>query len=566
MPANACGRQEKEMTERKRKMRLKRRERRRARYKKWVLFNSIAIALIAVTIVGLYVANDRINEATYIDYVESTDVKYSVKIPKDTPFYSEYLEDFSQYADANGDLWIPTDYAYPSMAATIVRIGFDYHLEVCSPDVDYEYTYRIIAQPEVVDGATKNKFPLPKVELKKSDAPIKGNSSSELNFTENIEIDYHYYDDIVKQFEKEFDIKDATENLIVTMEVEVIGSSEKFENNAENTCTIKVTMPLNESAFDVNYSTTSSHCGDCKILCKTAEGVKGQLIDVAKVLCKVEVALIVILLVGWYISRNKDITYYTKVQRLVNSYRSFIQKIENGFDTTGYQIVIISSFREMLAIRDTIQSPILMSENTDKTRTQFFIPTNTRILYLFEVKVDNYDKLYADSPESDDSAIDTSRAVSKTAPAAVNGQNESVVIAESDPVVNAASIAHNAPVASMASGRETSASSASSVNSVSSVSGKTRRERVWTKEGSTEYVVERNPAVKAAPAARTAPVANNAPTTNARTTTCGYATASIYVEGQTVVTTTNTGCAPCKTNVNVVVGDCGNASVNCKSR
>ncbi len=537
-------------------MRLKRRERRRTRYKRWVLFNSIAIALIALTIVGLYVANDRINEATYIDYIESTDVNYSVKIPKNTPFYSQYLEDFSQYADANGDLWIPTDYAYPSTAATIVRIGFDYHLEVCSPDVDYEYTYRIIAQPEVVDGATKNKFPLPKTVIEESSEPIKGNSSSQLDFKKNIEIDYHHYDDIVKQFEKEFDIKDTTENLIITMEVEVVGSSEKFENNAENTCTIKVTMPLNESAFDVNYSTTSSHCGDCKILCKTADGVKGQLIDIAKVLCKVEVALIVILIVGWYISRNKDITYYTKIQRLVNSYRSFIQKVENGFDTTGYQIVIISSFREMLAIRDTIQSPILMSENTDKTRCQFFIPTNTRILYLFEVKVDNYDKLYADSPEGDDSAIDTSRAVAKAAPVAVNGHSEPAAIVEPARTENAAPAAYNnAPIASMASGRETNVSTASSENSVSFTSAKTRRERVWAVEGDTKYSVERTPGVKGTPAAKTAPTV--------RANTCGYATASIFVEGQTVVTTTSTGCTPCKSNVNVIVGDCGNASVNC---
>ena len=46
-----------------------------------------------------------------------------------------------------------------------------------------------------------------------------------------------------------------------------------------------------------------------------------------------------------------------------------------------------------------------MSENTDKTRAQFFIPTNTRILYLYEVKVDNYDKLYREHPDWVDDSI-----------------------------------------------------------------------------------------------------------------------------------------------------------------
>ena len=177
------------MTERKRQMRLKRRERRRARYKRRVTINVVAIALVALVIAGLYIANDRINEATYIEYSESAGVQYSVKIPKDAPFYSQYLESFSQYADENSDLWIPTDHAYPTMAATLVRITFNYKLEVCSPDVDYEYTYRIVAQPEVVDGATKNKFPLPKTVIEQSDEPIKGVAGSKVDFNKDIEID-----------------------------------------------------------------------------------------------------------------------------------------------------------------------------------------------------------------------------------------------------------------------------------------------------------------------------------------------------------------------------------------
>ena len=65
------------------------------------------------------------------------------------------------------------------------------------------------------------------------------------------------------------------------------------------------------------------------------------------------------------------------------------------FDYDGYQSVMIKSFSELLGIRDTIQSPVLMSENHDETMTRFLIPTsNARILYVFEIKVDNYDEIY----------------------------------------------------------------------------------------------------------------------------------------------------------------------------
>ena len=62
----------------------------------------------------------------------------------------------------------------------------------------------------------------------------------------------------------------------------------------------------------------------------------------------------------------------------------------------GYQVLALTSFNEMLDIRDTVQSPILMYENEDKTCATFFIPTQSKTLYLYEIKVDDYDQIYGD--------------------------------------------------------------------------------------------------------------------------------------------------------------------------
>jgi chorismate mutase len=39
-----------------------------------------------------------------------------------------------------------------------------------------------------------------------------------------------------------------------------------------------------------------------------------------------------------------------------------------------------------------------MTENRDETMTRFLIPTNTKILYTYEIKVDNYDFIYGIIP------------------------------------------------------------------------------------------------------------------------------------------------------------------------
>ena len=98
-------------------------------------------------------------------------------------------------------------------------------------------------------------------------------------------------------------------------------------------------------------------------------------------------------------TRNHDINYEIKIKRLVAAYKSYIQKILTEFNFDGYQVLKIETFNEMLDIRDTVNLPILMSENIDKTCTTFMIPTNNNLLYMHEIKVEDYDEIYGDKPE-----------------------------------------------------------------------------------------------------------------------------------------------------------------------
>jgi hypothetical protein len=114
---------------------------------------------------------------------------------------------------------------------------------------------------------------------------------------------------------------------------------------------------------------------------------------IGTVFAVIDVLGVIGLVVFAFLTRNEDIRYEAKVKRILSSYRSFIQVINNEFDAEGYRLVEVASFNEMLSIRDIIQSPILMNENEDKTCSRFVIPSGD-LLYLFEIKVENYDKIY----------------------------------------------------------------------------------------------------------------------------------------------------------------------------
>ena len=75
------------------------------------------------------------------------------------------------------------------------------------------------------------------------------------------------------------------------------------------------------------------------------------------------------------------------MKKKLNRYNSYIQQIKSNFNFEGYQILKVNTFEDMLEIRDTVKQPILMKENDNKTGAYFIIPTNTKILYVFRIKV-----------------------------------------------------------------------------------------------------------------------------------------------------------------------------------
>ena len=53
---------------------------------------------------------------------------------------------------------------------------------------------------------------------------------------------------------------------------------------------------------------------------------------------------------------------------------------------------MVDTFDEMLEIRDTLQTPILMHENDDRTCTKFLIPTGNKLLYQYTIQVEGYEE------------------------------------------------------------------------------------------------------------------------------------------------------------------------------
>ena len=351
----------------------------RIRRQKWITVMSIimAIAVFFTFISAILFYN--FNKAYYIEYVENSKIDYQVLL-KENEFYEN---DYDK-----------SDKAYVASLIDKVIVDFGYNIQMDAQDVLFEYSYSVDAVLQIMDG--KGGLLYERIDLLKPEKRVSktGNSVAINGADSHVEVDYTSYDELAKKFVKFYELDSTTSNLLLRMHVRVIGDCEEFDDETNNDYVVSLNIPLNVKTVNMSESSSVEEGDNVILACENAT-LKNVFMIIAIVMSILTVLYAIAFVIFVYLTRNTDINYDIKVNRILKNYRSFIQKITNGFDQDGYQVLLLSSFNEMLEIRDTIQSPILMNENDDRTCTQFLIPTNTKLLYMFEIKVEDYDEIYA---------------------------------------------------------------------------------------------------------------------------------------------------------------------------
>ena len=351
----------------------KRQEYKRNR-KKWIIIQLIALAVLVAVTFSMFLVYSRMNRIYYVDYMENSSIDYKV----------QYIEN-----DFFEDEWLEKDKTYISSLISSVSADFLYTLTTDPAQPGYRYSYQIDAS--VIVANKENGTPYYTVEenlIPAKEGTVGGGDTVRLG--QGVSIDFVKYNEIAKNFVKTYSLKNATSTLVVTLKMQMSGTGRQFDLDSYTT---SLHIPLAEDTFNV-HTTSSVPSNELRTIAFEGVSEKSVFLTLGIVFGSLSVLLAIWILIFVYLTRNEDITYVARVRKILRSYGSFIQRTEGEFDCEGYQLVVIKTFAEMLGIRDTIQSPVLMSENKDQTASRFYIPTATKLLYLFEIRVDNYDEIY----------------------------------------------------------------------------------------------------------------------------------------------------------------------------
>lgn len=338
----------------------------------WIQMLIVGILTLATIITStLFISN---NKNAYVGYTEEGKVIYRAYLADNDFYEEEYL---------NGS------HAYVASLINKMTADFSYDVKMQIDNVNFQYAYKIDAQLIVKDKASKTKIYDSFYEVLYEETS--DSSGDELKVRKLVEFDYQKFNKKADEFNRTYNLKNTENILLVKMTINVIGMCESFQNDNQDVYTITLSLPLMQTVVSPSVSATVP-TGEQKIIVKDISSFENLKIS-AIVLGCLDLLTTIILVLYIFLSIDKHIDYARKVKKLVSNYDSYIQQILTPFDFSSYQVLKINSFKGLLEIRDTVQSPLLMYENEDKTCSQFFITTAEKVLYLYEIEVEEETKI-----------------------------------------------------------------------------------------------------------------------------------------------------------------------------
>ena len=340
---------------------------------KWIFTQAVIIAVLTLAILISVLVAYQLNKTYFIEYRESGHIDYNVFL-KDNEFYdTTYLE---------------KDQSYVASLIDKIVTDFNYEIDMDAEDVNYKYSYTITSRLEILDETSNAPIFNSKKELVSVQNKTQ-NTSKRLVIDEIVVLNYDEYNDVANKFLETYALTDTESHIVVTLEVDVLSDCNAFSGSSAETYTSELRIPLTTQT--VNIKMTSTVPDDEAKMIACARGAGSEVFKTTAIVLGVVDGMLVLLLIAFItLTRTDDITYTARVKKIVSQYKSYIQRIKNAFETRTYQVILVDTFDEMLEIRDTIQAPILMYENEDKTCTKFMIPTDSKLLYVYVIKVEGY--------------------------------------------------------------------------------------------------------------------------------------------------------------------------------
>ncbi|MBR7181528.1 MAG: hypothetical protein IKD28_01940, partial [Clostridia bacterium] len=184
----------------------------------WITLLTVLVVLATLASLALLFVYHQLNKAYYIDYTENGKVDYRVKLKPNLFYEEEYLG---------------AGQAYVASLIDSVEANFSYTLTMASPNVRYDYSYKIDTELLITDTKSGNTI-LSRVEENVAEKTFSKIGSSNLTIAEKVTLGYENYNLATQMFLEDLKLSGTKAALIVRMHINVISTCDDFENDGSN--------------------------------------------------------------------------------------------------------------------------------------------------------------------------------------------------------------------------------------------------------------------------------------------------------------------------------------------
>lgn len=321
---------------------------------------SVVLLLMSAILISTY---SVLSKNEYNKYVENAKVDYKVNLIENE-FYTESTLDEKSAVIAS--------------LIKDIEVNFNYNFDL-EKDQDYTYNYKIIAKTNVSESNKSTSIYETTEELVNKENQQA--SDKNIAISEKVGIDYNEYNEKINKFVNVYSLSDVTSTLELDMYVNIINNCDGTQMNNESKV-MTLSIPLTTKTVEVSIGANVVK-DQGKVLYQKSEYQNIEYIFVIGVVFAIAGLVMLIKFIKYLLdTRSAETMYAQELKQIIFNYKTYIQTSNNAISRRGYKVIQINTFNEILGLRDTIQTPILMYTEEDELRTRFVI-INSGILYEY---------------------------------------------------------------------------------------------------------------------------------------------------------------------------------------
>ncbi len=330
-------------------------------------FVKVVIIMIIIGFVFIILGiNARRNVTPLYSYEVKKEANYEVLLKPNNFYTTETLPAGSYYA---------------SKSIKSFNINYKYNLKSYEPkDMDYRYTItaNLIGKANTSDNLNKEVW-------SRSFDLNSGNKKNikdteEFSINEYINIDYEYYNNLARSYEKAYEIKiDTTLKIYLNVYIDL-----KIPNLQQIEDSIELDIPINNTITEVKENFENINYNNVYPENKTfgAKEIIFYIIGILFILGGITILI-------WYIVKNKkerspEDIYEDNINKILNFYRGIIVTVSNKPDVSNLEVMNITILDDLIDVAEQCKRNIIHYKELGKSKSNLYVIID-KYVYIYIV-------------------------------------------------------------------------------------------------------------------------------------------------------------------------------------